>query len=138
MSDVNAPIPRDGRAGLEAQAAAIEICPSDDILCQLTEAQKASVVGILCAGNTPIPPALMDALPALQVISNFAVGFDNVKTPEATKRKLLVCNTPKVLDGAVADLTLGLLLCVARNMPHGDQRSEERRVGKERRSAACP
>jgi|SRR5690625_202751 len=118
---VTAPLPQTLRAELESQAQLIEMSPSDDILGQLTEAQKASVVGILCAGNTPIPPALMDALPALQVISNFAVGFDNVEIPEATKRKLLVCNTPKVLDGAVADLTLGLLLCVARNMPHGDQ-----------------
>jgi len=118
---VAAPLPQTLRTKLAEQYQLVEMPPGADILAQLNESQKAAIIGILCAGNTPIPTALMDALPALKVISNFAVGFDNIDIPEASKRNLLVCNTPKVLDGAVADLTIGLMLCVARHMVHGDQ-----------------
>src|SRR3954449_6630981 len=45
----------------------------------------------------------------LRVVANVAVGFDNVDVPAARARGVVVTNTPGVLDGATADLTLGLL-----------------------------
>ena len=64
-----------------------------------------------------IDGSLLDRLPALRVISNFAVGFDNIDVPAATARGVLVCNTPDVLTNATADHTWALLLAAARRIP---------------------
>jgi glyoxylate reductase len=60
---------------------------------------------------------LLDRLPNLRVVSNFAVGFDNIDVPAATERGVLVCNTPDVLTNATADATWSLLLAAARRIP---------------------
>ena len=60
---------------------------------------------------------LLDRLPSLRVVSNFAVGYDNIDVPAATKRGVLVCNTPDVLTNATADHTWALLLASARRIP---------------------
>jgi glyoxylate reductase len=60
---------------------------------------------------------LLDQLPTLRVVSNFAVGFDNVDVPAATAHGVLVCNTPGVLTEATADATWSLLLAAARRIP---------------------
>jgi len=64
---------------------------------------------------------LIDAAPELEVVSNTGVGYDNVDIPYATQRGLLVCNTPVVLNDAVADLTLGLIIALARGLLTGDR-----------------
>ncbi len=56
----------------------------------------------------------------LRVIANYAVGFDNVDVNEATRRGVVVCNTPDVLTDATADLTMALLLAAARRLPEGE------------------
>ncbi len=81
---------------------------------------RAQVSGMVCTMKTKVDPSLLAAFPALKVSSNFAVGFDNVDVAAATGRKVLICNTPRVLDGAVADVTIGLMLCLARNLVAGD------------------
>jgi glyoxylate reductase len=62
----------------------------------------------------------MDRLPALKVISNFGVGVDHIDLAAATSRNIRVGNTPSVLDGATADLTMALILATARNVVVGD------------------
>src|SRR3990172_5400832 len=57
----------------------------------------------------------------LKVISNYAVGFDNIDVKEATKRKIYVPNTPGVLTEAVAEHALALMLSIARRIPESDQ-----------------
>ena len=57
----------------------------------------------------------------LQVIANYAVGFNNIDVPAATARKIAVTNTPGVLTDTTADLTLALILGVARRLVEGDQ-----------------
>jgi len=64
---------------------------------------------------------IMDAAPKLRVISNMAVGFDNVDLREATKRKIMVCNTPEVLTDTTADFTFALLLAAARRVVEGER-----------------
>lgn len=59
---------------------------------------------------------VMSRSPQLKLIANRAVGFDNIDVPEATNRGILVTNTPGVLDGATADLTMSLILCAARRI----------------------
>ncbi len=60
--------------------------------------------------------ALIDALPALKVISSFGVGVDKIDLEAAGRRGILVGNTPDVLNDCVADLALGLVIDVARGM----------------------
>ena len=63
----------------------------------------------------------MDAAPRLKVISQLAVGLDNVDVPEATRRGILVGHTPGVLAKATADLTFALMLSAARRVSEGDR-----------------
>lgn len=84
-----------------------------------------TVVGvdaILCLLTELIDGAVMDAAgPQLRVISNMAVGFDNVDIPAATARGILVTNTPGVLTDATADLTWALILSITRRVVEGDR-----------------
>ena len=63
----------------------------------------------------------------LRVISNMAVGFDNVDVPAATARGILVTNTPGVLTEATADLTWALILSATRRVVEGDRMVREGR-----------
>jgi glyoxylate reductase len=60
---------------------------------------------------------LLDAAPRLQVVTNYAVGTDNIDVQAAQRRDIAVGVTPDVLTDATADLTLTLLLSVARRVP---------------------
>ena len=60
--------------------------------------------------------AEMDALPDLRAVANFGVGYDNVDVAEATRRGIVVSNTPDVLTDAVADLSVALVLDVMRQV----------------------
>ena len=56
----------------------------------------------------------------LKVISNIAVGYNNIDVPECTRRGIRVTNTPGVLDDTTADLTWALLMAAARRIAEGD------------------
>jgi len=75
---------------------------------------------VLCLLTDAITPEIMDAAPKLKVISNHAVGVDNVDVAYATRRGIAVTNTPGVLTDATADFTWTLLLALARNVVAGD------------------
>jgi len=64
---------------------------------------------------------LAAAGPGLRVVANYAVGFDNVELDAATRRGVLVANTPDVLTEATAELTIALMLSVARRVCEGDR-----------------
>jgi lactate dehydrogenase-like 2-hydroxyacid dehydrogenase len=64
---------------------------------------------------------LMDKLPNLEIIASFGVGYDNIDTKGAKARNIRVTNTPNVLNDAVAELTIGLMIALARRIPEGDQ-----------------
>jgi len=79
------------------------------------------VDGILSLLTTPMDPTVMDAVgPGLKVISNYAVGFDNIDIPEATKRGIPVGHTPGVLTETTADFAFALLMSAARRVVEGD------------------
>jgi glyoxylate reductase len=75
--------------------------------------------GALTLLTEPITPELLDREPQLRVISNFAVGYDNVDVPAATERGVLVCNTPGVLTETTADFAFALLMAAARRVVDG-------------------
>ncbi len=64
---------------------------------------------------------LMEKLPNLEIIASFGVGYDNIDTATAKARNIRVTNTPDVLNDAVAELTIGLMISLARRIPQGDQ-----------------
>jgi len=80
------------------------------------------VAGLLCLLTDPIDAAVMDAAgPGLRVISNHAVGYDNVDVAEATRRGIPVGNTPGVLTDTTADFAFALLMAAARRVVEGDR-----------------
>ena len=79
------------------------------------------VEGIVSLLTDKIDASVMDAAPRLKVISNMAVGVDNVDVAAASARKLPVGNTPGVLTDATADQTFALLLAAARRVVEGEK-----------------
>jgi glyoxylate reductase len=59
--------------------------------------------------------------PGLRVVANFGVGYDSVDVDAATKRGIVVANTPDVLTEATAELTIALLLALVRRVAEGDR-----------------
>ena len=78
------------------------------------------VDGILSLLTDKIDAEVMDKAPNLKIIANYAVGFDNVEIPEATKRGIVVTNTPDVLTETVADFTWALMLSASRRITEAD------------------
>jgi glyoxylate reductase len=74
-------------------------------------------VEIVIVANEPVD---LDWFPALGLIANYSVGYDRIDIDACRRRGVAVSNTPGVLDAAVADLTLGLLLAVRRRIVEGD------------------
>jgi lactate dehydrogenase-like 2-hydroxyacid dehydrogenase len=72
-------------------------------------------------GESAVSRALMDSLPALEIISIMGVGYDRVDVAAAIARKVPVTHTPDVLNDEVADLAIGLMLSVARRIPQADR-----------------
>ena len=80
------------------------------------------VDGLLCLLTDRIDAEIMDAAgPGLKVISNHAVGVDNVDVAAASARGIPVGNTPGILTDATADMAFALLLAAARRVVEGDR-----------------
>lgn len=78
--------------------------------------------GIISLLTDKIDSEVMDAAgPQLKVVANYAVGFDNIDVEEATRRGIMVTNTPGVLTDTTADLAWALLLAAARRIVEGDK-----------------
>jgi len=72
-------------------------------------------------GHTHVDGKLMDALPKLEIISNFGVGVDQIDLAAAKKRNIIVTNTPDVLNDCVADCALSLILNTLRKFPQAQE-----------------
>lgn len=82
-------------------------------------AKVAGSVRGIAGGN--VSPALMDKLPKLEIIANFGVGYDTIDTRAARERNIRVTNTPNVLNDAMAEIAIGLMVALARRLPQADQ-----------------
>jgi glyoxylate reductase len=80
----------------------------------------AKTEGFLLYGHPKIDGSIMDLMPKLRVISNLGVGVDHIHLEDARARGIAVGNTPRLVDGATADMTFTLLMAVARNLIIGD------------------
>ncbi|MBI1300452.1 MAG: 2-hydroxyacid dehydrogenase [Alphaproteobacteria bacterium] len=83
--------------------------------------RSQDIVGIVSTYNSSgVSSRLIEALPNLEIISQFGVGFDNIDLVAATKRTVLVTNTPDVLTDDTADIAIILMLNVARRAVEAD------------------
>jgi glyoxylate reductase len=94
-----------------------ELPPPRDVLLE----NSANVEGLLSLLTDKIDAELMDKAPKLKVVSNCAVGFDNVDIAAATKRGIIVGNTPGILTETTADFAFTLLMSAARRLVEGDK-----------------
>ncbi len=85
------------------------------------EAAAPRIRAIVANGEAKVPRALLERLPAAEMISVFGVGYDGVDVPAASERGMPVTNTPDVLTDDVADLGIALLLAIARRVPQADR-----------------
>ena len=84
------------------------------------KALAGKVRGLATFGPSGADAALMDALPKLEIISNFGVGVDAIDLKAAKQRNILVTNTPDVLNECVADTAMALVLNTLRRMPQSE------------------
>jgi lactate dehydrogenase-like 2-hydroxyacid dehydrogenase len=75
--------------------------------------------------------AVIEALPKLELIASFGVGYDGIDIDAAQKRSVRVTNTPDVLNDCVAELTLGLMLALVRDLVQADRYTREGRWASE-------
>ena len=104
-----------------AQATEMEVWPEEmpppyEVLLE----KVRDIDGLLSLLSDRIGANLMDAAPKLKVVSNLAVGYDNIVVPEATKRGIVVGNTPGVLTETTAELAFILLMTAARRVVEAD------------------
>jgi glyoxylate reductase len=91
--------------------------PRDELLRRV-----AGVDGALTLLTDKVDDEFLDAAgPQLRVVSNYAVGFDNVDVAACARRGVKVGNTPGVLTDTTADLAFALLMAAARRLPEGDR-----------------
>lgn len=83
--------------------------------------QGLTIRGIVTSGRFGATKALIDALPALEGIFSFGVGYDPIDIDAARNRGVVVTNTPGVLDDCVADTALALMLAVSRRICEADR-----------------
>lgn len=77
--------------------------------------------GVVCQLTDPLTAEVIRSAPKLKVISQIAVGHDNIDVATAHARGIVVTNTPGVLTEATADLTFALLLAAARRLPTAER-----------------
>ena len=90
--------------------------PADELKRRI--ADKDALISVL---TDRVTSELLDAAPRLRIVSNIAVGYENIDVPAAKARGVIVTNTPDVLTEAVAEFTWALMLAAARRVAEGDR-----------------
>ena len=104
----------DDRAGMTPAALRERLAGKQGVICQLTD---------------KITAELLDACPDLKVVSNVAVGYDNIDVAAATERGVVVTNTPGVLTDTTADLAFALILAAGRRLTESERFLRDGRWG---------
>jgi len=94
----------------------------EDEMVELVRDMDGIIVGI-----DPITKKVIDNARKLKVISKYGVGVDNIDLEAAKERNIVVTNTPNANSNAVAELTVGLIISVLRNIPLSDRRVREKK-----------
>jgi glyoxylate reductase len=117
---VSRPLPEGALAPARGRAT-VHVNPEDR---RLTPAELARHVraadGLVCLLTDVVDAELLRQAPRLRAVANVAVGYDNIDLAAATRRRIVVTNTPGVLTETTADFTWALLLATARRVVEGD------------------
>ena len=114
-------IPDAGLDLLRAACKTVEVFSEDRVMTH--DELVASVPGrdgVLCLLTDPMDAEVIQAADQAEVISSYAVGYNNIDVAEATRLGIMVCNTPGVLTAATADLVWALLFAAARRIVPSD------------------
>ena len=93
---------------------------ADDKQALLADA-GARVRGVATNGHAGVRPDILASLPAVEVIASYGVGYDAIDIAACSERGIRVTNTPDVLNDAVAEMTLGLMIALCRRIPQADR-----------------
>jgi len=89
--------------------------PRSELLKRVAEAEA-----LICVITERVDEELLAAAPHLRIVATVSVGYDHIDLAACTRRKIVVTNTPGVLDDTTADLAWALLMAVARRVVEGD------------------
>ncbi|MGF1623085.1 MAG: 2-hydroxyacid dehydrogenase [Rhodomicrobiaceae bacterium] len=92
---------------------------ADDKAALLVE-HGANIRAVATNGHSGCKPEILEALPNLEAISSYGVGYDTIDIPACKARNVRVTNTPDVLNDAMAEITLGLMVALCRRIPQAD------------------
>lgn len=93
-----------------------KLITEDELIERIKDAE-----GLISLLSTNVNEKVIEAAPNLKIIANYGAGFNNIDIQAARARGIDVTNTPIASTNATADLTMGILLAVARRIPEGDQ-----------------
>jgi glyoxylate reductase len=111
---VAAPMPLDLLNALATAGRVVHLTEEDWVAGRSLEEAMATTVALLVSGYRQVSASLLDAAPHLEVVSTVSVGFDHIDVDAATARGIVVCNTPGVLNAAVAELAILIILTLSR------------------------
>ena len=112
----------DEALGLIRAAADVEVWPHHEPPpYEALRERMARCDGLFSLLTDRIDAPLLDASPRLRVVSNMAVGYNNIDVPAATRRGVYVGNTPGVLTETTADFTFALLLALTRRVSESER-----------------
>lgn len=117
---ISAPLAADLLARIEADHQVVQLS-SAEVLTAETVGAYSDIAGWLTTVKQPVNAEVLAGLPAVRVVSNYAVGYDNIDIAAATDRDVRICNTPGVLDDAVAALTVGAILNAVRGLSRAER-----------------
>jgi D-3-phosphoglycerate dehydrogenase len=103
-------------AGCETVRADMSQKMTEERLIELLDGADAAIVGMV-----PMTARVLENAPGLKVVSTHGTGVDHIDLDAAAKLGMIVANCPETNNQAVADLTIGLMICVSRQIPILDQ-----------------
>jgi len=121
-------IPEVGITQLRAQGHEVDVSSKDGVLTkdELETALSAKAYdGIVSLLTDSITDELLAKVPTVKIVSNYAVGYNNIDVSAANERGVTVTNTPDVLTTAVAEFTMALILAVTRRVTEADRFTRE-------------
>ena len=117
---VSAQLAADLIARIESEYEVAQL-PSSNVLTADTIDDYDDIVGWVTTVKQPVNASILARLPLLTTVSNYAVGYDNIEVDAATTYGVQVCNTPGVLDDAVAALTVGAMINAVRGLSRAER-----------------
>jgi phosphoglycerate dehydrogenase-like enzyme len=122
---LNQPYPDEWLAALEGRVNLVVGPPGREGWHPDLDEHLPEAEGLLSSLSVPVDEAFLDGAPKLRVVSNVAVGVNNVDLDACTRRGIPVGHTPGLLTAATADLTVALTLAAARRLPQAARAAKD-------------